>query len=171
MKRNLLLILFNAFLWLPCLLAAQTQTAYWYDYDATGNRIRFRVVNIPKGSTMAPPADTIDDGITGVYDKFISATDEMVNRDAPQAYEEMLGSLKVKVYPNPTQGRLKVVIECNDAIQLSQLKLVALNGKTLYKTTNLSMETDIDITDQPSGVYLMQVQVNDTVSNWKIVKQ
>ncbi len=169
MKTRILFALLATFLFLPCLLQAQTK--YQYDYDATGNRIKFRVVNITKAPMMAPPADTIDDGIAEVHNKSISGGDDTDIPKTPQVYEEKIGSLKVKVYPNPTQGKIRVVIECNEAIKRSQLKLAALNGKTLYNRSNLNLETDIDITEQPTGVYLMQVQVNDTVSNWKIVKQ
>ena len=73
-----------------------------------------------------------------------------------------LGSSMIVVYPNPSLGifrvdtRLDVIIEVYD-----------MNGRVITQSTL----KQIDLSDQPSGVYNMSIMYNELRINKRIVKQ
>lgn len=148
-----LLTLFLLALLYPCIQQAQNKK-YEHDYDATGNRIAQRVVNMTKSSQKGQDSLNANEDVSG-----------------SEIYEETLGELEIKVYPNPTKGKLKVSISTPEEIHNSRLDLISPSGKTLFSRSGLGEEIEIDITGSPSGIYLMQIQINKTTSHWKIVKQ
>ena len=76
---------------------------------------------------------------------------------------------QISIYPNPTQGTVKIK---NDARSPYLLKVLTLRGEVVL-TENISTETaDIALDKQPSGIYyfLIYNNENDAISVNKIIK-
>lgn len=74
----------------------------------------------------------------------------------------------VLIYPNPTVGMLNIVCDEN----LDQLVVISLDGKVIFQENNLQAGTSsIDLSDLPSGTYLIQLVRGDQVMVKKAVKQ
>jgi plasmid maintenance system killer protein len=73
---------------------------------------------------------------------------------------EKLEPLELNYYPNPNNGRftLKMSLKSTDPLQVS---IVDLSGKTIYeeeiKTFDGRYSKEFNLTDQPAGIYLLQV--------------
>jgi plasmid maintenance system killer protein len=73
---------------------------------------------------------------------------------------ERLEPLELNYYPNPNNGRftLKMSLKSTDPLQVS---IVDLSGKTIYeeeiKTFDGRYSKEFNLTDQPAGIYLLQV--------------
>ncbi|UKN02998.1 T9SS type A sorting domain-containing protein [Paracrocinitomix mangrovi] len=77
-------------------------------------------------------------------------------------------AIEVKMYPNPTNGLLN--IELGEDIDM--LFVTTLNGKVLMLEQNiLSGIKQIDLSELPTGVYMIQIVKDDRVLNRRIVKQ
>lgn len=84
--------------------------------------------------------------------------------------EEQLGAAQVRIYPNPTYGRIKVTIHCADE-QQGSIEVFDTRGNRAIDFRNIGRENDIDLSSQPGGVYLLRLSLADDVSTWKIIKK
>jgi Secretion system C-terminal sorting domain len=125
-----------------CIASAQVS----FGYDAAGNRIS-RTIVLAKSLTKAATTDSI-----------------------PPA-TEMLGELQVKIYPNPTQGRLSVQVTGLPEGTSGTLGIFTLQGQPVLQGEASSSPTDLDIGGQPAGTYILRINAGGTTTTWKIIKQ
>ncbi|MBS1508049.1 MAG: T9SS type A sorting domain-containing protein [Bacteroidetes bacterium] len=76
-------------------------------------------------------------------------------------------SKTVAYYPNPTTGQLKITTHSS----LTKITIFSMLGEILYSYETSNQEIDLNIKDFSAGVYLVQVDTNDGVSKFKIVKE
>ena len=124
---------------------AQTAPGFAFDYDADGNMTRRYLV-------------VITDGL----------------RSADSEKEENLSVVekehKITIYPNPTSGNITVGITSLDDEKHNFLYLYDVMGK-LIETIEIKSElTPVEIKG-PSGIYLLNIYLGDSVSKWKIIKE
>ncbi len=78
---------------------------------------------------------------------------------------------QITLHPNPTQNRFLLQLQ-NPKLQLQnlQLKITDIHGRTLQQLPLLQSAIEIDLSDQPNGIYL--VQISDGMNWWteKVVK-
>jgi len=71
----------------------------------------------------------------------------------------------IQVYPNPTSGFITATSDCN----IRSIDVLSFNGQIVYNNTNLDARTArINVSDLPSGVYLMKVTTTKDISTVKI---
>ena len=117
-----------------------------YGYDAAGNRISRKEIQLGESGPQAQ---------TPVQDK--------------------VGNIDVTIYPNPTQNTLTVnmdVSELDEKDQQAQAKmyLFDLTGKQILTRTVSTSSTQMDLSNQPPGGYILRIQKGKTFSEWKINK-
>jgi hypothetical protein len=76
------------------------------------------------------------------------------------------------VYPNPSNGVLNIDASGNSNLTDVEISVYDILGNQVYKNqySNLSHET-IDLSNQASGVYLINAQSGSKVSHFKVIKQ
>ena len=122
------------------------------------------------------------DRINNVYDaagnrltseKVIIFTRGSVNGNAPEEkmFQDSLASTKITIYPNPTEGDLKIDIAGVSDFESSGLILYDMAGKVVKNITLLSESNELDITDYANGMYIMVIKINEESTTWKIVKK
>lgn len=77
----------------------------------------------------------------------------------------------IHMYPVPVINSLTIDIDVPLGRTPAEISLINLQGVPIYQTTTRNRQTDIDLTSQPAGLYLVRVQVGDRQSIRKIVKQ
>jgi hypothetical protein len=125
-----------------------------YYYDAAGNRKTRSVI----GPDQAPEEE---DGTT-VYNSENTKT---------EVYEDVLAEQQLKIYPNPTRGRLAVEIVHYNLNEPGSIQVFDMGGRLVHNTTVLSQNMQIDITGEPAGSYIMVIVIGKEKSEWKIIKQ
>jgi Secretion system C-terminal sorting domain len=90
------------------------------------------------------------------YDSVYTAIDE-------------LSESRLSLYPNPATDKITIV-SIATPIQ-SQLSIMNLNGKELTTRQITQPQTQIDISNLPSGVYFVRLTSDRTVEMGKIIKQ
>jgi aminopeptidase N len=75
-----------------------------------------------------------------------------------------LGLNELSVYPNPTDGKLFLVVP--SGIEVEKVSFYDLNGKKVLET---SYQTEWNISHFSEGIYLMDIQTNQTTTQRKII--
>lgn len=86
-------------------------------------------------------------------------------------FSERLREHSVKIYPNPTQGNLKISISGLDNSDKCHLGVYSTQGTQILAFDVNSDNANVDISNQPNGVYLLQITVNGKSTTWKIIKK
>lgn len=126
-----------------CNLSAKT---IYYTYDEAGNRIS-RYVELDKVTFPIEPKRGL-------------------------VTHEMLNGLHVNIYPNPTEGLLKLeIIGFDEHRDYGHISIFDMSGKIVTDSDIKTMSTTIDITSEPNGVYLLNISLNTSSNTWKIIKK
>ena len=153
MKHPLTLFLF-LFLSFPLFCMAQSNLAREYDYDAAGNRILRKTITV----NLAPPAPQDS----------IPSEERQVTSDV--FFVEEVAQVEIKIYPNPTTERVTMEISAWENLQTGVFTLYSLSGQLLQEQPVYSATTTVSLANLPKGAYILKVQINNRVEDWKIIK-
>jgi hypothetical protein len=131
---------------------SQAQTVVKYNYDNAGNRV-YRGIIVME-STLKSGSIDID---SSEYKQKI--------------LEEKIGEFTVKIYPNPTDGIIKVEVQGYKPELKMHAFLYSLKGTQLQTKVFDSSEIMLDLTSYPLGAYMLRIRINGKVLDWKIVKK
>lgn len=143
--KTLLLVLLSTI----CVETSMAQISF--SYDANGNRTAKEIV------------------LSSMKNEDFSDS-ENVDKDF-SIFDDKIGDMQIKIYPNPTKRFLRVDIQNSDSDISGHIEILSNIGKTIYKTSNISLNNQINLSDQPHGVYVMRINLNGYVSVWKIIKE
>lgn len=76
----------------------------------------------------------------------------------------------VNAYPVPTGATLTVVIDVPLSREPATLILTDLRGQAVLRQTTRVRQTDLDLSRQPAGTYLLRIQVGDRQATRKVLK-
>jgi len=156
MKRIFNLISLIIILSIVSILGVNAQNSIAYGYDSNGNRTS-RVLTVDRSSLNSFPLN----------EKELRSSVEEAK--AIDTYDDLETS--IKIYPNPTKGVLKVLLEnYKDPIK-GNFQLFDLNGSLLQHGRIDSNETEIYMNKVSNGMYVFRLTINGSVTDYKIVKQ
>ena len=193
MKPKTILLLFFA---LPLFCMAQRQLVISYEYDAAGNRVLRKTVNIiPRDSLeLSPPDSTIVELPTPEDEEVPTGSPDFAMQDSlptteefespkslmsfeptspptPEYFVEKIAQVEIKIYPNPATE--KITLEFSGDVRVENfrpLRLYSLSGQLLQEQPVHSVTTEVSLAGLAKGAYILKVQINNTVEDWKIIK-
>lgn len=128
-----------------------------YNYDAAGNTTdRSIVLSVSKNALASY------DGSTGE-----ELTDTLETKQ--EYYEDVFATHTVHIYPNPTQGQLKVEIPDLEPSQRTSIKVYTAQGNIVYSSQQTG--ESIDLINQANGLYLLEIDLNGEKRTWRIIKE
>lgn len=127
---------------MPCVISAQSVN---YSYDIAGNRIKREIV-------MKTRALQQEESTT-------------------ECYSDMLSERTIRIYPNPTKGKLRVEIAGYENSDQSVLRIFNVSGQQILSTHVTSSWTEVDISSQTNGIYILHLSLNSKETTWKIIKK
>ena len=130
--------------------ALHAQGSVSYGYDSAGNRTS-RVIHLSQMSPPAPP-------------------ETQEEEEDPLEYSEMLSDIQLNIYPNPTAGRLKVELLNLPDEQTVDIKVYNLSGQLIVAREKAGWQTEIDLSGQPAGTYLMKIEAGEYRTEWRVIK-
>ena len=77
-------------------------------------------------------------------------------------------SLKLSFYPNPAQNELSVTNNLGEAVEM---KLFNILGESIFEQTVSKVETKIDLSRFPSGIYIVAFYYGDDTITQRLVKE
>ena len=164
MKKQLLCFLC---LCLPLYCMAQNTLARQYEYDAAGNRILRKVfISKPPEQIVPLPGDTITTELLEPNNPIANPTPQTIDY-----YVEYLAHVEIKIYPNPATEKITLEISQWETLQTGIFKLYSLTGQLLQERPVHSATTEVSLAGLASGAYILKVQINDRIEDWKIIKK
>lgn len=96
------------------------------------------------------------------------------NGASPQEALEIKESadLGIKTYPNPSDGHFTVEVDLDDIDEYYSLQVIDLTGKVIFESLKNSTEkVDINLSDQPNGMYIILFKSGDNLLYNKVIKE
>jgi len=175
MKRKIICLLWLS---IPLLSIAQGSLTFIYEYDAAGNRVRRKVINLaPPQLTPPPPeeptfAEDPEEELTSLIPSTpLDFTKPAVPKDYTEYFVEKVAQIEMKIYPNPTTEKITLEIAGWQYLQTGIFKLFSLTGQLLQEQPVHSATTTISLAGFAKGAYILKVHINDKTEDWKIIKQ
>ena len=124
-------------------LPAQNVT---YEYDDAGNRIERAIIpqSMMKSSSSMPISTPMED---------------------------IVAEHRLKIYPNPTKGMLSVEIGNYSSDLQADFRILDMTGRTINTQKAKSGTVYFDLSNHPSGVYLLRININGEIVTWKVIKK
>lgn len=137
------------FLLLMLTVSAHTfcQNNITYSYDSAGNRIKREIVL--KTKSVSDPADSTNQTF----------------------YTDLLSKKEIRIYPNPTDGQLKIEVPGWENSDKGRIRIVNIAGQLIVSRILNSAYTELDISTKSNGVYILHIELNNQNSSWKIIKK
>jgi len=135
-------------------------------YDAAGNRTN-RTIVLESNSLRS---SRVEEEIEG--EEVQAEEPAWVEENVSYPIAESLQEAEIRIYPNPTEGRFAVEIgNLSNSVQ-GKMYLLDTNGRLLEKKDVRSEgKIDFDLSQKTTGIYLLNIQLGETVSTWKIIKK
>ena len=122
-----------------------SQHCFEMSYDKNGNRINFRTVNCLK------------------YLRESVVDEETLEETEDRKEDDFL------VYPNPNNGKFRIKIRTDEKNE-SAVMYIYDNKGVLINSEEFVEFVDVDISDNPSGVYLLRIIGSDGIISEMVVK-
>lgn len=101
---------------------------------------------------------------TGTFD--IDDRDVRIDVALIPTYIDPNSTSPVAIYPNPSMGEFTIASEGKYSIQIFDL-----TGRLVYSNYEASDETTVNISQKPSGIYIIKIVVNNGIVTRRIIKQ
>ena len=132
---------------LPVMSSAQNKIGY--SYDAAGNRVKREIVMSYQQAMSKQQTFPIEE----------------------PSFSDNLQGHSVKIYPNPTEGVLKIsIIGLKDSEDCS-LEVCTSQGIQIMTEKVRTDNIFLNISNQPAGIYLLSITINKNSTTWKIIKK
>ena len=131
---------------LSVFIGLNAQNKVQFAYDQAGNRVKRELV-ITHNARSAKKAASRE-----------------------EAYFEDLGERTVKISSNGS-GIIKITVLHMHTEDEGNVEVYSLSGSEVLNLSLSSIETLVDISDKPKGVYILKVTLNGKVTTWKITKK
>ena len=119
-----------------------------FDYDDAGNRKTRTVIRVGKSNMAVTDTTIVNEPIT-----------------------DWLNKMKISIYPNPTKGTLIIDIANMPEDVSGDITIHNMEGKSLLKLNQLNSTNTLNLSDYPTGVYVLRIRSLEKSCEWKIVKE
>lgn len=120
-----------------------------YYYDDTGNRTD-RVIVLQKSAFISDSTSKV------IHEKDLSSK-----------------GFNVILYPNPTDGVLRVEVAYDDTEVTGdlQVEVYDLSGRIIFRRTASIGSNIVDFSEHSFGTYILLLKCGEVASRWKIIKR
>ncbi len=125
---------------------------------------------IPLNSSFGRTSDANEEWITFEVSTPNATNEILINIDSEPL--EPLKDLNIIVYPNPSASKVNFHTEGLNDSKISQIRFLSMEGKESLAIENPNQLTGIDISHLPSGVYFIELTIDemDSKSRIKFIK-
>lgn len=131
--------------------SAFSQNAIRFAYDALGNRVKREIVlqNSDVTKRKLPLEEKKEDNF----------------------YSDMLSEKQIRIWPNPTEGHLKVEIQGLAPEEKASLRITSMSGAVVDVKETTSPVSELDLSHCTNGIYLLHIATGGQETTWKIIKK
>jgi hypothetical protein len=164
-------------------MTASEQNAYMYEVERSfdGNKFEYAgEVKAAGNSDKALRYGYTDAGVFGSYTGTLYYRLKMIDNDGAAEYSNTVVvnpdqvDAQVAVYPNPFTQDVTISFVADKADSKATITVTNIVGQTVHTETIQTVSGvntgNIDLNRLQSGVYFIQIELNDTQTNMKLVK-
>ena len=160
MKQNMIKLILSCCFSVLELYGIAQQTKIQYEYDEAGNRIsRIQVQGIIRNQDTHGATAGINDLLSAAQDEKAAGLDVVLSDE------------KLNLYPNPTLGLLTITMRTWSDGDTGELVVMDANGRIVHQAPLKGTVTDIDLSNEPAGVYRINLKVGSKTGYYSVVKQ
>ncbi|MCY1720406.1 PKD domain-containing protein [Prolixibacteraceae bacterium Z1-6] len=117
------------------------------------------------------PAACEDDFVGEVEDYTITINEALpqMQASASNPFGEIGTQSEIRVYPNPTSDYINISLEMVEPDD--SYTIYTIGGAILQQNSIITSNTRVDLSEYPSGIYLVRVNNNGQLTNKKIIKE
>lgn len=132
-------------------LSAFSLNAIRFAYDALGNRVKREIV--------LQNSDVVKRNMSSEEKK------------EDNFYSDMLSEKQIRIWPNPTEGHLKVEIQGLAPEEKACLRITSMSGAVVNVKETTSPVSELDLSHCINGIYLLHIATGRQETTWKIIKK
>ena len=140
-------------------------TAQWEDF------LRILVIGSDPEEECEDTADIIEsitDASGNKIRKEIVLTQS--SNTTTQSFSDEIANQKITISPNITKKQVVIEIPETSGAVSENMIIVNLRGQTISKRTGTQKQINLDISNEPAGIYILHIKINAETSSWKIIK-
>ncbi len=157
---------------------------YFAAYPSAGNYQLFRSDGTEPGTNMIQPASTNNNPLTGYmyFNGFIEFKGKLYFRanytstgdelwsidDTTTSITSIQDATSFSIYPNPADGNFTIELN-NNHFNNAGITIYDMMGRTIYQSTITNKLSSINLSNQPKGIYLVKLQVDNIVNTARLV--
>lgn len=126
---------------LSCSLGMSAQPKVGYSYDAAGNRVKREIA--------------------------LSRTQSQEAKRSV-AYSDMISDHQIQIVPNSKSGKVKVAVL--DGKSQFNVTVYNVSGQNVLTLKNVRGQTEVDLSNEPNGIYVLVLEIGQEKTTWKIMK-
>lgn len=112
--------------------------------------------------------DSLPDIVRG-YDNFPTSKILWLENQISTSIKSIEDKSGINTYPNPTKGKLHITSKDE---KINQIEIYTITGRLISKTGEInSREYVHDMTGLPKGAYIIQIHLDHTIQETKIIKE
>ena len=131
-------------------LSAFSKNAIRFAYDAFSNRVKREIV--------LQNSDVVKRNMSSEEKK------------EDNFYSDMLSEKQIRIWPNPTEGHLKVEIQGLAPEEKACLRITSMSGAVVNVKETTSPVSELDLSHCINGIYLLHIATGRQETTWKIIK-
>ncbi len=144
-------------------LSVKAQREIRFSYDNSGN-MTSRTIYI-----HTPPAIEATDTDNSPVDTDDENDDTKTGEE--KVFEDIIGNQDIKIYPNPTTGKLVVEIPNYINNSKDRIDVIDMQGTLRQRVSPLEASNTIILNSLSAATYIMLIQIDGETTQWKIIKQ
>lgn len=129
-------------------LSGHAQTTISFEYDDSGNRNLREVISLKSAS--------VPNSLTN-------------GNQEEEILESLIGVQETRIYPNPTKGLLRIDFPALTG-QKTAITVHDQSGKLVIQQSDSGRRATVDLSNYPSGFYIMRITIGQDQKEWKIIK-
>ncbi len=95
--------------------------------------------------------------------------DTMISKQTEKPLAREIGLQELWIYPNPTKGIVRIEIPLLDSEAF--IRVYDSNGKAIIQKTVNEPSSGINLSGEPSGIYILSIRIGSNIKEWKVIKE
>jgi hypothetical protein len=95
--------------------------------------------------------------------------DTMISKQTEMPLAREIGLQELWIYPNPTKGIVRIEIPLLDSEAF--IRVYDSNGKAIIQKTVNEPSSGINLSGEPSGIYILSIRIGSNIKEWKVIKE
>lgn len=129
-------------------LVTSAQTLFEFTYNESGHRELREVIQLKSA---------------------VATQDTLISKQTKMPLSREIGLQELWIYPNPTKGIVRIEFPLVDSEAF--IRVYDANGKAIIQKAVKEPSSEINLSGEPSGIYILSIRIGSDKKEWKVIKE